>query len=101
MHAQKLPNGRWAARYKTPDGRHHRTAGHRTRAEALAAGAAKQDLDAYVFPEGEEGDVYYVGRYWTPEGWKETFDGFDTEEDALAEAQELQRTARAGARPGM
>lgn len=100
MHVQKLRDGRWAARYKTPDGRYHRTSGHPTQSEALAAARAAQSGEAFAFSEGEGADLYYVGCYLTPDGWKETPDGFDTAADALAEARELERAARAGGQPG-
>lgn len=94
--AQKLPDGRWTGRYRTPDGRHHRTSAHATAAEALLAAVAENGGRPYVFAEGEGDDSYYVGRYLTPEGWRETEDGFDDPADALAEACELAEAARAG-----
>lgn len=100
MHTQKLRDGRWIARYKTPDGRHHRTAGHPTKADALSAARAAQSGEAYVFSEGDAADRYFVGCYLTPDGWRETEDGFDSEADALAEARELAEAARAGAKSG-
>lgn len=99
MHAQKLPNGRWTARYRTPDGRHHRTSGHATKADALAAATAidaHENRWSYVITEGVDGDLYYVGRFWTPDGWRETEDGFYDSADALAEARQLEQATRAG-----
>lgn len=96
--AQKLADGRWAGRYKTPDGRHHRTSAHASAAEALLAATAEQGRRPYVFSEGDGDDSYYVGRYPTPDGWRETVDGFDSADDALAEAAELAGSARAGVR---
>lgn len=101
MHVQKLADGRWAGRYKTPDGRHHRTSAHATAASARAAARALEDGRAYAFREGDGADAYYVGRYRLPSGqWAETEDGFDTAEDAVAEARELEQAAAAGAELG-
>jgi len=44
--------------------------------------------------------VFFVGRYRTPDGrWHQTAQ-FYTARDALAEAQELEQSARAGISPG-
>lgn len=100
MHAQRLSDGRYAGRYRTPDGRPHRTLAFPTAAEALRATAAEQKEQPYTFSEGKGDDRYYVGRYKTPDGWQETEDGFYSADDALAEARELERAARAGTQQG-
>jgi len=96
MHFQMLPGGRWAARYRSANGRQRRTV-HRTQDEARTAAAIGENgAPVYSFREGD----YHVGRYRLSDGsWAETKHGFDTAADALAEARELEQAARAGAAP--
>ena len=96
----KRTNGSaYIGRWRSSDGKWHQTSGHTTAAGAMTDAeqqASNEKERVHAFQE----DDYWVGRYLTPGGrWLETEDGFDTADDALAEARKLEQAVRAAAPP--